>query len=183
MMIKGKHIEHGKNFIRGSIIPYTYYKNDIYFLLGIDRKTNEYSDFGGGIKKKESLYNGTLRELEEELCGILKHEITKQTLRDSFALVNSKNTHVIFFVNVSNKWIPIIEDLFLKQLSKPLFQSKKYKELKRIEWIPLDEFINLINDNPENSMWKNLQHFLKYNINVIKSIFQCIRINYNHVCN
>ena len=47
---------------RAGIIVYTYSNNDYYFAFGLDRKHNELTDFGGGVKQSDMFSDlGSLR--------------------------------------------------------------------------------------------------------------------------
>ena len=51
---------------RAGIIPFFYDNSQRYYLLNISNR-DLVSDFGGGIKAKQTIYNGFLRELSEEI--------------------------------------------------------------------------------------------------------------------
>jgi len=60
-----KSIEKG-NGGRAGIIPFFYHNFQRHYLLNISNR-DLVSDFGGGIKKKQKIYDGFLRELDEEI--------------------------------------------------------------------------------------------------------------------
>jgi hypothetical protein len=83
---------------RGGIIPYYIHNNDIHFCFGVDRKYNEYTDFGGGIKKNESTMEGSLREFHEESSesfGVY----TEKDLKSAVVLYNHRI--LIYFLAIS----------------------------------------------------------------------------------
>jgi len=56
---------------RGGVIVYTHFNGTVYFSFGIDAKTHDLTDFGGGIGHRDaSPISGALREFSEETLGI-----------------------------------------------------------------------------------------------------------------
>src|SRR5437762_557673 len=70
---------------RSGVIVYTVYKNKTYFILGIDTKSGDITDFAGGVSlKKENVLEGGLRELAEESLGIFG-EISVEEIKNYLA--------------------------------------------------------------------------------------------------
>jgi len=127
---------------RSGIIPYYVNKNKtIIFLLAIDRKSGDYTDFGGGVKQVETALLGAKREFVQETDGIygapsLQHLASCPCLYDK-----SKSISIIFFplktghhLTTFNTEISGIEGLSFSQIKK----SKKvwariWKLFKSIE--------------------------------------------------
>jgi len=73
-------------------IPFSFYENEYYFLLGRETKDVNWSDrglygsFGGGIKKdKEKNIDGLIREFWEETNGFFgEHELIDKYIKDNF---------------------------------------------------------------------------------------------------
>jgi NUDIX domain len=65
-----------KHSNRAAVIPYIIKSDkencEIWFLMGIHKKTKEITDFGGGVKKGENDLEAALRELNEETRDIFK---------------------------------------------------------------------------------------------------------------
>ena len=57
----------------GGILPVSLQNGHLYFLLGKERGSNEWSDFGGSKEKGEIPFQTAMREGTEELCGFLGH--------------------------------------------------------------------------------------------------------------
>lgn len=55
---------------RSGAILYTQEKGETYFCLGVDTESGNLTDFGGGVKRGETIIEGGLRELEEESQGV-----------------------------------------------------------------------------------------------------------------
>ena len=56
----------GKKTIRAGVIPYTLTNENLYFLFGVDEASNDFTDFGGGVKTDEDCIEGAIREFKEE---------------------------------------------------------------------------------------------------------------------
>lgn len=84
---------------RSGAIVYTLYKNQIYFLAGVDTSSGNITDFGGGIKlKAETPLTGGLREFSEESCGIFG-SIDEKDVSDH--LVIYTNDLMIIFIHIT----------------------------------------------------------------------------------
>lgn len=61
------------------ILPTTFYKGVVYFLLGQEYKNNYWCDFGGSSDYQESIYDTAIREGYEELDGFFgsKQQLSK----------------------------------------------------------------------------------------------------------
>jgi hypothetical protein len=57
-------------FIRSGIIPYTIKDEQLHFMMGIDNKHKEITDFGGGNNITSSFITNAIRELQEESLNI-----------------------------------------------------------------------------------------------------------------
>lgn len=71
-----RHVDWTKyNIKRAGVIPYTVINGHVHFCLGVDFKTKELTDFGGGIRDSdESPLHGALREFREESNGVFGEE-------------------------------------------------------------------------------------------------------------
>ena len=90
-----------------SLLPATIYKGKIYFLFGkeceMEDSAKGFSDFGGGMKKGDGIYESALREGAEELTGFLgnHHDIRKYIRNNggTYDINHNDNYHVhIFFI-------------------------------------------------------------------------------------
>lgn len=158
MIVVGDKIKDYTSFIRAGIIPYTIQKNELYFLLGRDRKTLELTDFGGGIRKTESLFDGALRELHEESCCIFQDVITPEVLSNSIAMTNQSLSHVVFFVEVSNNWLLTANRLFRKSINE--HHKKEFLENISIMWIHWKKLFYIVRTDSSPKLWEKLRRFL-----------------------
>jgi hypothetical protein len=142
-----------QNQWRGGVIPYTKYNDDLYLCLGFDAETNELTDFGGGIKKKEHKLSGALREFEEESLNIFgNYDIEK--IAEEYVIF-SKNM-LIILINVDINPTETIK-LFQEQV-----KSTINSEISNIIWLSKEKFINIIksNNTKDRIMYNKVRNFL-----------------------
>lgn len=126
-----------QNHIRSGAIIYTHDKDtgETYFCLGVDTQSGDLTDFGGGVKKDESVVVGGLRELKEESQGIFGHLDPDDI----------KNTLTFYCYNMAIIFIKM-------RLNRDQIQSEfRYKvrtnpapEVRDIVWLTTDEFLESI---------------------------------------
>jgi hypothetical protein len=95
--------------IGSGIIPFTYINNSTYFLFGLDRNTNQYSDFGGRCENKLDMnkISCAFRECNEETFGLFEefmntHRIVMNITAlyyTSYVLYVNYNPNLILFYN------------------------------------------------------------------------------------
>lgn len=172
MLVLGKNI---KNVTRSGVIPYTWCSGYLWFLLGIDKKTRDLTDFGGGRKRKESPVDAAYREFNEETCNMFESSVTKEDISKSIAIQDSENS--IFFTHISEKWLNTASEQFkiaqrnvisphqvptlsstMKYLPKTLH---KHIELIDIKWVREDYFWNIAFSMKNLCMWKRIQDLFK----------------------
>lgn len=150
------------NGIRAGVIPYTLRDHKILFLLGIDRRTRELCDFGGGVKIDEDFVTGAYRELHEESCGIFRGYITLQHIKESPVLVSTIKKTCLFFTYIDNKWLDTAERQF-KQRQRDLFDIKHHNELIGVKWVNENDFKRIVYNRSSHCMWRRLQGFIRTN--------------------
>lgn len=148
---------------RAGVIPFTIKRGKIYFLLGVDSKTKEYTDFGGGVKNHETFVSCACRELAEESCELFSGVITEDNLKNSFAIVNKNRTNVIFFPFINNSYLETAAVQF-KIAHDKLSHIKKYNELVSIVWLNEDRFIDIAYNKRPNCMWQKVKNMFRQNI-------------------
>uniref|UniRef100_A0A6C0M1T4 Nudix hydrolase domain-containing protein n=1 Tax=viral metagenome TaxID=1070528 RepID=A0A6C0M1T4_9ZZZZ len=134
---------------RAGVVPFTFVRNEIYLLFGVDRKTQDYSDFGGGVKKQESFQEGALREFQEETC--MSFSSKEYDLRKS--IVVKLNDMAMFFVHVNPKWVDGV---------KPTFESRVHdsSEMSSLVWIKWSSLCSLVFCG-NSRMWDKIREFLR----------------------
>ena len=147
---------------RAGVIPYTIRDQRLYFLLGIDRRTRELTDFGGGVKITETMVKGALREFDEESCKMFGNSITEEHLTESPAVTNHDRNIAIFFVNIDSKWLDDAEIEFVNK-QKELGDMKKHNELIGVKWVSQENFRLIAFNRKSQCMWKRIQNILCWN--------------------
>ena len=86
------------------ILPMTIIKNSIFFLLGKEKYSGYWSDFGGSSKMHESILNTAIREGHEELDGFLGTESQlKSTVLSNLICTYNTDRYTTFCFYVDHK--------------------------------------------------------------------------------
>ena len=133
------HQDHYERIQRCGAIIYKLTDQGLKFALGIDTVFNEYTDFGGGVKKEDlTVIEGGLRELTEESIGI-------------FGLINSDELENFLALYTTRTMIMFIKtDIDETRISKLFNERVKYieePEVNGITWLTTSEFISLLEGN------------------------------------
>ena len=165
------------------VLPYTYFNNTIYFLLGRDRKEETWSDFGG---KSEQCDNGKAentasREFYEETSGSV---IDVRTMRDR--LQRKKDCRVIYSKTLNGyQYIMYVvripykdyRNIFLRVFSfiKYVKAHRKFIEKDDIRWVSMSTLMHGIQEKPLRGSFNiNLrpifQRTLQNNVRVLTSL-------------
>ncbi len=162
MFIYGQELNTKTGPNRAGVIPFTVREHRIYFLLGIDRRTRELTDFGGGVKSTETMVDAALREFTEETCTIFESVITKEHIKRSPAVTNPTRDSAIFFLHIDPAWLDSAEPSFrLRQ--RNLCDIRKHNELIGIKWISDQDFKMVAFNRRNQCMWKRIQNILCWN--------------------
>lgn len=143
---------------RSGIIPFTNLDGKVYFLVGIDSKTSEYTDFGGGVKKYETALTAGIREFYQESRGIFSKEY--YNLHNTLGNISIySNTMTITFIPIQTKDMDSVKT----------FSTSKHtdKELSGVNWIEESSFRQMLNERRKGKgyMWLKVRNFLRNNIN------------------
>ena len=125
---------------RTGIIPYTVIDSTIYCLLGVDRQSDDYSDFGGGRKKNESFAMGAVRECSEETESVIT--LTPEIIED-FTAIWCDRIGIIFVPILLTK--TEMESLSMSINQKLILNEKS--EMLKVEWITWNQLITLVLDD------------------------------------
>ena len=124
---------------RSGAILYKLQGNEFVFLMGIDTKSGEITDFAGGIKlKQENQVSGGLRELEEESCGVFG-SIDENEVSEHLVIYN-KDT-VIMLIHIDFDPVGVIKE-FNKRIT---FIEKP--EVSGLLILSINDLKNLIKGN------------------------------------
>ena len=162
MFVNGRDLNSQKGAVRAGVIPFTVRENRLHFLLGIDRRTRELTDFGGGVKSHETMVGAAHRELEEESCGLFESIIKESQLQSSPAISNSERNTAIFFLRIDPEWLDTAEQIFSKK-QQALAEIKKHNELIGVKWVAQEDFKLIAFNRRSQCMWKRVQNILRWN--------------------
>lgn len=138
---------------RAGIIIYTVVNGAIYFGLGLDSRSHDLTDFGGGINYRtdENVISGAIREFNEETLDIFEN-ITIENIKSCPVIYDNKNLIVFVHLNID------------PELVSSSFQEK-YKQVKysqpevcAITWLNWEEFKYSI--SVEGIFYTRVQKFL-----------------------
>jgi len=126
---------------RAGFILYTLYKGNIYFMIGIDSKTHELTDFAGTVKYKLDRHalSGAIRELQEETLSIFE-PVTYDDVKECITIYDNKN--LVIFMPIS-----LDPDIICQEFNEKYIQERETKryhqepEVCGITWLELDEFL------------------------------------------
>lgn len=133
-LAKDLNVNNGIPFRAGAII-YTKYNNNTYFCLGVDTESGNLTDFGGGVKKEETIIEGGLRELEEESLGIFGH-IEPSDIEN--AVTFHCHNMAIIFINLN------INPRDSVKMFNTNIEDKTELEVCDISWLNTEEFLESI---------------------------------------
>lgn len=121
--------------VRAGAIIYTHDGNKTFFCLGIDTQSGNLTDFGGGVKKGETIVEGGLRELEEESEGVFGH-IYPSDIAD---------TVTFHCYNMAIMFIPMeVDRIETVQRFKDKVTINPNPEVCNIVWLSTDELLESI---------------------------------------
>ena len=142
-----------QKIIRSGIIPFSFYRNDIWVLLSEDIKYGEKGDFGGGRKRTESPYQAARREAHEESNGLLT--LGTEESQPKFSI--SYKSAMIYFVPYTFDSLVRTRDAFNK--------SSGNKEVKCLHIILLRDILG--DETNSNNVWPFIRRLLKENRGVL----------------
>ena len=146
---------------RGGVIPYTVFDNRLYFGLGVDSKSNEYSDFGGTVEQKDCCLLGAInREFAEESLNSFKNYNTEEALMEGTALIGDI---AVIFLRVDKKYIMVAEETFEEKkesIAKCSVKDQKHLEMSSINWIDTLQYKSLVYSRRPTRMYDRLKETL-----------------------
>lgn len=122
---------------RAGIIVYNFYQDKVLLCMGVDRKTKELTDFGGGISYKldKNAIRGAIREFTEESLGVFG-EIEEKDLAEC-VVAYTCNMAIIFLPLACNP--EEITKLFISRYSK-----EKVGEVSSLAWMEAKTFLTTL---------------------------------------
>ena len=126
---------------RAGFILYTLYKGNIYFMIGIDSKTHELTDFAGTVKYKfdRHVLSGAIRELQEETLDVFE-PVTYDDVKECITIYDNNN--LVIFMPISLDPDTICREFnerYREAVERKKFNSEP--EVCGITWLDIDEFM------------------------------------------
>ena len=146
-----------KENLRAGAIIYTRWQGVTYFCLGVDTESGNLTDFGGGVKKDETVIEGGLRELNEESLGIFDSPEVEQAL-----VFHSSRVAIMF--------IPM--NVCPEDISKEFTQKIKEHpepEVCDIVWLTTEELLESIHGRGR-TLYIVVRKILSKVVSVIKTL-------------
>jgi hypothetical protein len=129
-------IDIGKDIgVRAGAIIYTKDGDKTFFCLGVDTQSGDLTDFGGGVKKGETVVEGGLRELKEESLGVFGDIDTSEV----------KDTVTFHCSNMAIMFIPLkIDRLEISEKFRERVKTRQTPEVCDILWLSTEELMESI---------------------------------------
>lgn len=156
---------------RAGVIIYTVVNGSIYFGLGLDSRTHDLTDFGGGVIYKIDIdaIKGALREFEEETLGIFD-SIRTEDIMQCPVIYDDRNLIIFVHLNVDPDTVCLsFNEKFKKAVSEGDDGTTEHSEKKRhreprepevcgITWLTWEEFQHCI--GTRGILFSRVQKFL-----------------------
>ena len=121
--------------VRAGAVIYTKEGDKTFFCFGIDTQSGNLTDFGGGVKKGETIVEGGLRELHEESLNVFS-SITQENMEKSITF------HCF---NMAIMFIPMeVDRSVIEQQFKEKVNSRPFPEVCDVVWLTTDEVLESI---------------------------------------
>jgi hypothetical protein len=147
---------------RAGIVIYTVHNGAVYFGFGLDAKTHDLTDFGGGIIYKHDLnvVRGALREFEEETLQIFE-PIHPDAIQSCPVIYDSNNLIIFVHLNIDPDTACQAFNRKFEQIIQTISETpkKRYPEVCGITWINWEDFQRGINES--GILFSRVQKFLQ----------------------
>ncbi|HSW76899.1 MAG TPA: hypothetical protein VLG50_07625 [Candidatus Saccharimonadales bacterium] len=142
---------------RAGVILYTKYNNAFWFGLGVDAKSKDLTDFGGGISYKENhdkhVIAGAIREFNEESLNIFN--FTMNDFLESPVIYNNQCLIIFKYITCD---IDHIKSLF-RQRHDEMINHHIIPEVCDMTWLHVNDFKQCI--NVRGKMFHRVQNLLQ----------------------
>ena len=166
--------------VAASILPISIYKGKLYFLFGKENEMEDsakgFSDFGGRVENKETIYNAALREGSEELSGFLgnANQLKKLISRNGGVykcVFDTYHVHMFYMdydENLVNYFNSQHKFLWSK-MDKHMLNNSKLFEKQELKWFSLEDM------RTKKHVFrpfyvKMVEHYLKDSKNIMKFV-------------
>jgi hypothetical protein len=147
---------------RAGVIFYTNIRGEYYIGLGKDTKTNDLTDFSGGIRYKKDInvIRGALRECKEETLGLF---YPKEDDIQNCSVVYDNNNLVIFIPVYFSHPLQVSKQFTEKYnlaIEKHKIGKERMPEVCAFTWITLPEFKDLLYRRGSGVLFSRVRNFL-----------------------
>lgn len=146
---------------RAGVIIYTVINGAIYFCLGLDSKTHDLTDFGGGVvyKTDGNVVSGALREFTEETLDIFE-TITIEDIKQCPVIYDENNLIIFIHMNIDPDTTCFVFHEKYKKIVAGSNTKRKYREPEvcGFTWLTWEEFQHSIKE--KGIMFSRVQRFL-----------------------
>lgn len=154
---------------RAGVIIYTFFEGATFFGLGLDSRTHDLTDFGGGVfyKTDQNVVRGALREFEEETLQIFQ-EIKPEDIKKCPVIYDDDNLIIFIHLKVDPDAVcsrfnrSYLETIDNNKLHRARGEASRRKfidpEVCGITWLSWEEFQRSIKD--KGIMFSRVQRFL-----------------------
>lgn len=146
--------------VRAGAIIYTRYRGQTLFCLGVDTDSGNITDFGGGVKKEETIVEGGLRELEEESQGVFG-ELTPNDVKDSI-IFHCYNMAIMFIK------LDVNPDQITENFNENL-KTCENPEVCKLVWLNTQELMESIHGRG-NKLYVRVRRLLNKVTNTISEL-------------
>ena len=106
---------------RSGIIPYCIVQGQLYFILGLDSVFPTLSDFSGGQKDGELMWQAAIREFREESLGVFGIP-SLQELQSELAIINNDSMTIFYQIEVDD--LDNLEQRFASKVTRKSEMTK-----------------------------------------------------------
>lgn len=146
---------------RAGVILCTMHGGELFFGLGKDVESQDFTDFGGGIKKTDlTPVSGAIREFMEESCNVFP--ITETDVDPSYCLIQPGRQHrmLILFLRIDCQDASAMTEQFDEarlRIQRP--------EMDEIRWFAAKDFHKLVYSQiPGTPMYSKVRNMLRVSI-------------------
>ena len=150
---------------RGGVIPYVVTETDFLFCLGVDTRSGDLTDFGGGISARDkNTVVGSIREFAEETLGVF--DIFG--IFDENSVVTSRDNMLLF--------IPVpVDPRQITLIFREKVQKEQRPEVCDIVWLDFVQFSSLIYECPypigNRHLYEKIRKFLRSERGFVPKLF------------
>lgn len=140
----------------GRLLLFTLINNNIYILMGVDKKYNEYTIPGGMCGQNEPTLNCMIREVKEETkniiempiaenCKVLRYNYPYRFVFKNDSVYNFIYSNLLYIAKSNINNITDLKVFNARFNSQKHLVGTKYDEMSKLRWISLDKLLKILN--------------------------------------